>query len=145
MSSGVPVDNKVLSTFKEIMGRKFRAAIFKINGDLTLIEVEDTAPIAAGAPKGNWEAMCKKLPETDCRYLAYDFEYEHQGAKKNRIIFVLWSPDSAPTKSKLVYAASREGIVSQLQGVQRAIEANDDDEIDYNAISKKLAQHTAGY
>ncbi|KAI0562992.1 Cofilin/tropomyosin-type actin-binding protein [Gracilaria domingensis] len=145
MASGVAVDGKVVTGFKGIMSRQHRAAVFKINDTMTEVQLEKTIPLADGAAQPNWEAFTKQLPDTDCRYVAYDFVYEHQGANKNRVLFILWSPQDSKVRSKMIYASSQEGVTKQLDGVQRSLQITDRDELEYAEISKKLAQHTAGY
>lgn len=145
MSSGVAVDKRVVSIFKEIMGRQCGGAVFKINDEMTAVEVEKKTAVGTGSAKSNWEAFTKTLPESDCRYISFDFAYEHQGTTKNRVVFLLWSPETARIKSKMIYAASQEGVVNMLEGIQRSLQVTDRDELDYSFIAKKLAQHTAGY
>lgn len=148
MASGVAVNSKVMSTFKDLVkDRKHRCAVFKINDAMTEIAVEKTFdPSADGSdPIKEWNSFKKTLPDSDCRYVAYDFLYEHQGAMKNRVLFALWSPPTAKIKSKMIYASSQEGVVNKLEGVQRQMQCMDDDDIKYESIAKLLKQHTAGY
>lgn len=146
MASGVAVDNQCIETFKSLVkDRKYRCTVFKINDDMTEVQVENTYPPVDGSPKDGWDQFKKTLPETDCRYVAYDFTYEHQGANKQRVLFVLWSPEGSKIKSKMIYAASQEGVVNKLEGIQRQLQCNDPDEIEYDVIVKQLAAHTASY
>lgn len=148
MSSGVKVDEMVLTLFKTLVKeRKHRCAVFKINEDYTKIVVERTLPPSEkGADaQEEWKSLADSLPDNDCRYVAYDFSYEHQGAQKTRVVLVLWSPEMAKVRSKMVYASSQEGLVKNLLGVQRALQCTDTDEISYKHIAKQLAQHTASY
>lgn len=145
MASGVAVDPKCVEVFKQLKERKNRCVVFKINEGMTAIEVEKTLPLSGGSPKDDWEEFTKALPESDCRYIAYDFAYEHQGAPKQRILFVLWSPEYAKVRPKMIYASSQEGVVNKLEGVQRQLQCTDSEELEYAAISKQLAAHTAGY
>lgn len=145
MASGVAVDTKCIQAFKELKDRTLRCAVFKINDDMTKTELDKTYPVSDGNAKEDWNAFKATLPESDCRYIAYDFSFEHQGAAKTRILFVLWSPETSKIKSKMIYAASQEGVVNKLEGVQRQLQCTDDDELNYDFISKALRQHTAGY
>lgn len=146
MASGVAVDPKVVTAFQGLVKeRKYRAATFKINDSMTEVQLEKTwAPYDDDA-KAGWAEFQKELPESDCRYAIYDFQYEHQGASKNRIIFLLWSPEYSKVRSKMIYASSQEGVVNKLEGVQRQMQCTDPDDLEYDCISKQLAQHTAGY
>ncbi len=148
MASGVAVDSEVTQTFKDLIkNRKYRCAVFRINDEMNKIHVEKTfEPAESNAdPERDWKAFRKTLPESDCRYAAYDFIYEHQGVKKNRVLFLLWSPEGSKVRSKMIYASSQEGLINKLEGVQRQVQCTDPEDITYEAISKLLQAHTAGY
>jgi cofilin len=147
MSSGVAVDPKIVTAFQVLVKeRKYRAAVFKINEDMTAVQLEKTfATEENGGAKADWTAFTKTLPDNDCRYAAYDFKYEHQGALKTKIIFLLWSPEYSKVRSKMIYASSQEGVVQKLEGIQRQLQFTDRDDLVYESISKQLSAHTAGY
>uniref|UniRef100_A0A7S1XF39 ADF-H domain-containing protein n=1 Tax=Compsopogon caeruleus TaxID=31354 RepID=A0A7S1XF39_9RHOD len=146
MASGVGVDQQcIVDTQHLVKERKYRAVILKINDSMTLVEVEKTFPVAHGDAKTHYMEVAKTLPEDDCRYLVYDFEYEMQGINKNKVVFLLWSPECSKVKSKMIYASSQEGVVNALQGISRQLQATDVDELDYAHIAKHLKQHTASY
>lgn len=147
MASGLEADPKCVEVFKSLKSsRTYQSAIFKINDEMTSVQVDKTFPPSdGGSPRDKWVSFASQLPEDDCRYVVYDFDYEHQGAMKNRLLFILWSPDNSKGRNRFVYAATREAFINKLEGVQRSIECTDKDDIDYTAISKLLAAHTAGY
>ncbi len=148
MSSGVEVGDDVVTAFKQLVkDRKYRCAVFKISSDNMKIEMDKTyEPSASSADaKADWVKMVKTLPESDCRYIAYDFPYEHQGSMKNKVLFVTWSPETSKIRSKMLYASSKDGLLKKLEGVQRSIQCNDEDDIEYPAVAKLLASNTAGY
>ncbi|OSX79879.1 hypothetical protein BU14_0070s0054 [Porphyra umbilicalis] len=147
MASGVAVNPTCVTAMNDLVKeRKHRAVVFAINDDMTEIKLEKTFPPNASSAQAGYDEFTKSLPDDSCRYAVYDFEYEHQGAKKNRIIFVLWSSDLAKVRTKLIYSSSAEGLVSKLgAGVQRQIQVTDRDELSFSEVSKKLVQHTAGY
>jgi len=61
-----------ISTFEELKLKKsYSYIIYKLSSDKKTIEVEKTCP--AGSPYDDFVAA---LPETDCRYAVYDFQYE---------------------------------------------------------------------
>lgn len=146
MTSGVAVNAKCIDTFKNIVkGRTTRAVVFKINDDMTEVQVDQTYGPGEGSPVAEWDQFRKTLPQADCRYIVYDFEFDHQGTRKTRLFFLLWSPEGSKVRSKMIYASSQEGVVNKLEGVQRQLQCTDDEEIKYDAIVSKLAAHTAGY
>lgn len=146
MASGVMVDAKCVEAISSLVkSRTYRSAVFKITDDMTKVQLEKTYAPGAGSPKEDWDAFKKDLPESDCRYIVYDFAYEHQGATKQRVLFLLWSPEYSKVRSKMIYASSQEGVVTKLEGVQRQLQCTDAEEVQYEAIAKQLAAHTAGY
>lgn len=146
MASGVAVDPKVVSTFQSLVKeRMYRGATFKINDAMTEVSVDKTFAPAGSDPKSDWNEFKKALPENDCRYGAYDFTYMHQGAQKTKILFVLWSSETSKVRSKMIYASSQEGVVNKLEGVQRQIQCVDEEELEYEVISKQLSAGTASY
>lgn len=146
MVSGVAVNENCINTFTNIVkGRKFRGVLFKINEDMTEVLVDKTFAPGDGSPVSEWDECRKALPNTDCRYIAYDMEYDHQGARKSRLIFILWSPETSKVRSKMIYASSQEGVINKLEGIQRQLQCTDEDDLQYDVIVKQLAAHTATY
>mmetsp|Transcript_2347 Transcript_2347/g.5405 ORF Transcript_2347/g.5405 Transcript_2347/m.5405 type:complete len:146 (-) Transcript_2347:112-549(-) len=145
MASGVAVDPKCVEAFQALVkDRKYRGVCFSINDTMTNVDVDKTfEPMDGG--QAAWEEFAKTLPENDCRYCVYDFEYEMQGIKKNRVIFLLWSPEYSKVKAKMIYASSQEGVVNSMEGIQRQLQATDEDEISYTYICNQLKAHTASY
>lgn len=110
-----------------------------------LVQLEKTYPPSKGSPEEEWQEVTKTLPDSDCRYVAYDFVYEYQGANKNKVLFLLWAPDTSKILAKMLYASSQEGVVNKMEGVQRQLQCTEKDEVQFSEIRKALAAHTAGY
>jgi cofilin len=146
MASGVAVSSEIVSAFQKLVKqRKFRGATFTINNTMTEVQLEKTYAQATGDAKSAWDEFARDLPNSDCRFAAYDFAFEHQGAQKTKVIFVLWTGEGAKTRSKMIYASSQEAVVRALEGVQRQLQCTDENEISYEVIAKQLAVNTAGY
>lgn len=48
-----------------------------------------------------------------------------------KIIFVLWSPDVAPVKPRMIYSSSKEALCKKLDGIHaQALEAHDMADLD---------------
>lgn len=146
MASGVAVDDKCVIAFKSLVkDRKYRATMFKINDDLSEVLLDKTLAPDGGSPESGWQEIEKYAPSDDCRYIVYDFPFNHQGTIKTRVLFILWSPEGSKVRSKMIYAASQEGVVNKLEGVQRQLQITDEDDLAYGEIAKQLIAHTAGY
>lgn len=91
-----------------------------------------------------YQHFVKMLPPDDCRYALYDATYETKETKKEDLVFIFWyreppldmkclcsifitfsfntalplprAPDSAPLKSKMIYASSKDAIKRKFEG-----------------------------
>ena len=65
--------------------KKIKYIIFSLNQELTEIVVKKTST------EKDYDEFLKDLPETECRYAIYDFEFEKEGAGiRNKIVFFSW-------------------------------------------------------
>jgi len=134
MSSGVAVSDAVLNVYQELkLGHAHRFALFKLSADMGEVVVDQTAP-----PSSTYQDFVSKLPSNDCRYAVFDFEYEQDGGSRNKIVFVVWSPDSAKIKAKMLYASTKDAIRKKLVGIGTEVQATDAAEIDRDAVLEKV-------
>eukprot|EP01057_Protomagalhaensia_wolfi_P001032 Protomagalhaensia_wolfi_Nauph_80__1031@NODE_1599_length_1449_cov_966_407092_g1161_i1_p2_GENE_NODE_1599_length_1449_cov_966_407092_g1161_i1NODE_1599_length_1449_cov_966_407092_g1161_i1_p2_ORF_typecomplete_len125_score22_46Cofilin_ADF/PF00241_20/4_7e27Neuralized/PF07177_12/0_054Pox_L3_FP4/PF03339_14/0_088_NODE_1599_length_1449_cov_966_407092_g1161_i18561230 len=82
--------------------------------------------------KSSYPVFKSKLAADQCRYAVV----EVPGTTK--IVFLLWAPDSANVKDKMIYAASRQALIEKLSGHTRAIQASDLSDVDENKIKASL-------
>jgi cofilin len=134
MSSGVAVSDDVLTKYQELkLGHSLRYALFKLSPDQSSVVVDTTAP-----PSATYDDFVKALPANDCRYAVFDFAYEADGGNRNKILFVVWAPDSAKIKAKMLYASTKDAVRKKLVGVGVEIQATDLAEIDREAVLEKV-------
>jgi len=115
------------------LGHSLRYALFKISDNAQEIVVDSTAP-----PTASYSDFVKALPPNDARYAVYDFEYQFEGGQRNKILFVVWAPDSAKIKQKMLYAASKDALRKKLVGIGVEVQATDLAEIDHEAVLEKV-------
>ncbi|CDJ45347.1 actin depolymerizing factor, putative [Eimeria necatrix] len=110
MASGMPVNESCVTTFNELKLRhSFKWIIFKIDHDEIVVEKKGT---------GDASTLTKELPASDCRYAVYD--------EGQRIHFILWSPDCAPVKPRMIYSSSKDALAKKLEGtVATTLEAHE--------------------
>lgn len=74
-------------TFLELQRKKtHRYVIFKIDEKKNEIIVDKT-----GTPAENYEDFTLALPENDCRYAIYDFDFvTSENCQKSKIFFIAW-------------------------------------------------------
>ncbi|KAJ1887738.1 cofilin, partial [Kickxella alabastrina] len=85
-----------------------------------------------------YEDFLAHLPETECRYAVYDIQFQKKEVLSNKIVFITWSPDNAKIKAKMIYASSKNVLISSLNGVHQIIQATDMDEVSFASIEEKL-------
>merc|ERR1712080_194466 len=109
--------------------------IYKRNADNTEVVIEKTAP-----PSSTYSDFCNDLPANECRYGIFDLEYSKSEADgmRQKILFVVWAPDSARIKDKMLTASSKDAIKKQLVGISTEMQATDAGELDYNLLIDKV-------
>lgn len=153
-SSGIAVDEECLAAFQDLkLHRKFRYVVYCLGNENRKIVVEKSA-----APDATFKNFVAELPEDDCRYAVYDFEYEKSPGEgmRSKICFIVWyvfvylfmdivlitmwfrAPDTAKIKQKMLYAASKDALRKTLVGISTEIQATDASEIAYEAVLDKV-------
>eukprot|EP00252_Welwitschia_mirabilis_P020811 TRINITY_DN5182_c0_g1_i1.p1 TRINITY_DN5182_c0_g1~~TRINITY_DN5182_c0_g1_i1.p1 ORF type:complete len:149 (-),score=38.02 TRINITY_DN5182_c0_g1_i1:237-683(-) len=130
-SSGIGAADECRLIFQELQMKKtHRYIIFKIDDKGKQIVVEKT-----GGPGESFKDFTASLPENNCRYAVYDFDFvTNENCQKSKIFFIAWSPDSSPIRAKMLYATSKDNIRKELDGVHYEIQATDPAEIDIEVI-----------
>ena len=86
-SSGMGVADQCKGTFLELQRKKaHRYVIFKIDEKKNQVVVDKT-----GTPAESYEDFTLALPENDCRYAVYDFDFvTSDNCQKSKIFFIAW-------------------------------------------------------
>ncbi|KAJ6920645.1 actin-depolymerizing factor-like [Populus alba x Populus x berolinensis] len=130
-SSGMGVADHSKNTFMELQRKKVhRYVIFKIEEKKMEVVVEKT-----GEPAESYEDFAASLPDNDCRYAVYDFDFvTSENCQKSKIFFIAWSPSTARIRAKVLYATSKERFRRELNGIHYDIQATDPTEMDLEVI-----------
>ncbi|KAI9194711.1 hypothetical protein LWI28_008507 [Acer negundo] len=130
-SSGMGVAEHSKSTFLELQRKKvYRYVIFKIDDKKNEVVVEKT-----GGPAESYDDFTSSLPENDCRYAIYDFDYvTSENCQKSKIFFIAWSPSVSRIRAKMLYATSKDRFRRELEGIHYEIQATDPTEMDLEVI-----------
>jgi len=137
MSSGIALNPECLEKFQELkLGKKCKYIIFKVNKELTEIVIDKASQ------GGDYEDFQEDLPPDQCRWGVFDLEYriEVEGephAKRNKIVFVSWSPDNAKIKDKMLASSSQATLRRALIGVHVEVQATDFSEVAKETVVDK--------
>jgi len=78
------------------------------------------------------------LPPKEGRYAVYDFDYTtNEGQKRNKLLLIVWAPDDAPIKEKMLYASSKAALKAKINGIQFEVQGTDYDEVEWDYIFEK--------
>lgn len=153
VASGVTVNDEVIKVFNDMKVRKSstqeeikkrkKAVLFCLSDDKRQIIVEEAKQILVGdigdTVEDPYTAFVKLLPLNDCRYALYDATYETKESKKEDLVFIFWAPESAPLKSKMIYASSKDAIKKKFTGIKHEWQVNGLDDIkDRSTLGEKL-------
>jgi len=86
-SSGMGVADHSKNTFMELKQKKVhRYVIFKVDEKKREVVVEKT-----GGPAESYDDFAASLPENDCRYAVFDFDFvTSENCQKSKIFFIAW-------------------------------------------------------
>ncbi|CAN9501923.1 unnamed protein product [Ophioblennius macclurei] len=153
MTSGVTVNDEVVQVFNEMKVRKSmssdevkkrkKAVLFCLSADQKEIIVEQSKQILMGdvgdTVEDPFATFVQLLPANDCRYGLYDATYETEETKKEDLIFLMWAPECASLRSKMIYASSKDAIKKKFPGIKHEWQVNGPDELqDRAALADKL-------
>ncbi|XP_072958488.1 actin-depolymerizing factor 11 [Typha angustifolia] len=130
-SSGMGVAEDCKEIFLELQRKKtHRYVIFKIDEKRKQVIVEKT-----GGAAESYDDFMTSLPENDCRYAIYDFDFvTEENCQKSKIFFIAWSPSVSRIRAKMLYATSKDRFRRELDGVHYEIQATDPSELDLEVL-----------
>ncbi|KAI6019805.1 hypothetical protein F5J12DRAFT_813337 [Pisolithus orientalis] len=136
MASGIPVSDDCVEQFRNLKHRKHKYIIFSLSPDMRSVVTLKTSSDAS------YKNFLAELPDNECRWAVYDFEFEKDSAKRNKICFFSWSPDTAKIKQKMVFASSRDSLRRCFDGIHMEVQGTDPTEVEYDAILAKALSST---
>eukprot|EP00890_Picochlorum_soloecismus_P004579 jgi/Picsp_1/5121/NSC_02484-R1_actin-depolymerizing factor len=124
--SGISLSSDAVNIFYLIRSKsKYRWVLWKVNDEATEVVID-----SVGDPSSTYQDFLDALPQNDCRYGVYDYEFVAQdGQTHSKIVFINWAPDTAKVKSKMMYASTKDFFKSRLEGLSVEFQGSDYDEI----------------
>lgn len=139
MSSGVAVNDECATEFNELKLRKaYRYIIFALTDDLKTIEIR-----SKGRRDATYDEFLAELKQAEemnqCRYGVFDVDFVGAEAmERAKLVFMLWSPDNAAVKQKMLYASSKDYLKRELVGIGKEVQATDFAEASLDNVLEKL-------
>ncbi|ORY28584.1 hypothetical protein BCR39DRAFT_534233 [Naematelia encephala] len=132
MSSGVQPTPECLEKYQELKtGKKLSYVIYGLSDDKRSIVVLKTSE------EKDFDKFVAELPEAECRWAVYDFEFNAGEGIRNKLTFVQWSPDDANVKNKMMFASSKDALRRRLEGIHIEVQATDYSEITQEVVLEK--------
>ncbi|KAG9159712.1 hypothetical protein Leryth_017402 [Lithospermum erythrorhizon] len=126
----IALSDSTSSSF-ELKSAAYRFIVFKIEDQQVVVE-------KLGGPKETYDDFHASLPEDECRYAVYDFDFvTDESCQKSKIFFVAWSPDISRVRMKMVYASSKDRFKRELDGIQVELQATDPSEMSIDIVKSR--------
>ncbi|CAH1263427.1 DSTN [Branchiostoma lanceolatum] len=112
----------------------------------SLLKTEDNIYEYRSTLKERYKWMLSRLDEDKCLYVMYNFPYLEQQEgdeaerKSHRILFIVWMPEDAKFKEKMLYASGKNAVKNALHSVYLEIEAFNKDDISYSRVHEKVSK-----
>jgi len=133
MASGVAVNEDCFKAYQELkLGKKLKYVVYKLSSDNKEIVVETRSEST------DYDQFLETLPENDCRWAVYDFEYDSGEGPRSKLLFYAWSPDTCKIKPKMLYASSKEALKKSLPGLGGEIQGTEYTEVAFETVQKKV-------
>jgi len=110
------VDEEAKEEFKNFkLRRKYRWVQFGIE-EVDGKKIHKVKEVEADRSK-SVDDLLKALPEHDCRYVVFDYEYKTKdGRKADTVYFIQWNPRAAATALQMDYLTGRPAIRDVCEG-----------------------------
>jgi len=137
-ASGVKVADECVDSYEMMkQKRKYKYCIYKLSDNLKEIVIDkvydnpgcEDKPTTQGDYGPFWDYLNEVQANRDCRYACYDIRYvTSEGGHRNKLTFIVFCPDEANVKKKMLYASSKDALKNKLIGTLE-IQASDLDEL----------------
>ncbi|XP_042000226.1 actin-depolymerizing factor 5-like [Salvia splendens] len=132
---GMRVTDECKNSFMEMKWKKVsRYIVFKIDEGSKRLTVDKV-----GAAGEGYDEMAAALPNDDCRYAVFDFDFVSvDNCRKSKIFFIAWAPTASRIRAKILYATSKDGLRRALDGIHYELQATDPTEMGFDLIKERV-------
>ena len=133
MVSGVNPTSEHTALFNELkIDRLHKCLIFDLIDKNSKLDC-----IFTGDKDFQWDSLQELLPKDDCRFVIYDFNYEtdeNPPRPENKLLAILWAPETAKVKRRVPFSTSFNGLKSAFTGLQKDVQASDWSYLEYKSV-----------
>lgn len=133
--SGIELDETCVNLFMHMKTRSsFKWLIFKVDNSGKRV-----VPDKIGDKNSSYNDFICALPDNQCRYAVYDYEYTspERGTFK-KLVFLLWAPDSCGMRPKMMYASTKDFFKGFLDGIGAELQANEPSELSEEEMQERV-------
>ncbi|XP_010548091.1 PREDICTED: actin-depolymerizing factor 5 [Tarenaya hassleriana] len=133
-TTGMWVAEESKRSFMEMKWKKVhRYIVFKIDEISRLVTVDKV-----GGAGESYDDLTASLPEDDCRFAVFDFDFvTADNCRKSKIFFIAWAPAASRIRAKMLYATSKEAVRRVLEGIHYEVQATDPTEMGFDLIQDR--------
>ena len=136
VSAGITPTEEQVEIFNTIkIDKKFRCLILALNKERNKLET-----VATHDRNFTIKDLEKELPNNDCRFVVFDFEfqtYENPPRDTSKLLLICWVPDIAPIKVKVPFTSTKGEIKAAFPGIAKDVQASDCAILDYEELRKE--------
>eukprot|EP00193_Tetraselmis_chui_P003719 CAMPEP_0177756282 /NCGR_PEP_ID=MMETSP0491_2-20121128/3020_1 /TAXON_ID=63592 /ORGANISM="Tetraselmis chuii, Strain PLY429" /LENGTH=277 /DNA_ID=CAMNT_0019271843 /DNA_START=37 /DNA_END=869 /DNA_ORIENTATION=+ len=128
--SGTNLPGKSMSGYSVDSGSvdAFMAMKAKSSFPWVLYRIQSSQVVVDTIGNGDYDDFLAALPPNNPRYAVYDFFLtSSEGRKLNKLVFVLWSPNGASVKDKMMYSSTKDFFKELLDETASAADMHADD------------------
>ncbi|XP_013597119.1 actin-depolymerizing factor 9-like [Brassica napus] len=132
--NGMWMTEECKRSFMEMKWKKVhRYIVFKIEEKSKKVTIDKV-----GAAGETYHDLVASLPEDDCRYAVFDFDYVTvDNCRMSKLFFITWSPEASRIREKMMYATSKSGLRRVLEGIHYELQATDPTEMGFDKIQDR--------
>jgi len=124
--AGIGIREECVNLFMHMKTRSaYKWMTFKVDDSGRYV-----VPDRLGNKNATFQEFVACLPDGQCRYAAYDYEYTSpERGSFSKLVFVNWAPDGCNIRTKMMFASTKDFFKGFLDGVGAELQACERDEI----------------
>ncbi|OII78254.1 cofilin actin-depolymerizing factor 1 protein [Cryptosporidium andersoni] len=132
MSSGVIVDPSCLEVFQmQKIRKKHRYILYNLSEDY-----QNVVLYKSSSADATYEEFLADIPDSECMYATVDLPGPK--GQSSKLIFIMYTPQAASVKDRMVFASSKDGFVKKLEGVHgKLLQASEKSDLSFDSLVRE--------